>query len=39
MNGIRFVEHVRPVALQMARKKQDKLMKKVIRRKNYGLPF
>jgi peptide deformylase len=39
MNGIRFVEHVRPVALQMAKKKQDKLMKKVIRRKNYGLPF
>lgn len=39
MNGIRFIEHVRPVALQMARKKQEKLMKKVIRRKNYGLPF
>lgn len=32
LNGVRFVEHVKPVALQMARKKQEKLMKKVIRR-------
>jgi peptide deformylase len=31
MNGKKFVEYVGPVALQMARKKQDKLMKKVIR--------
>ena len=31
LNGIRFVDHMKPVALQMARKKQDKLMKKVIR--------
>jgi len=31
MNGKKFVEYVGPVALQMARKKQDKLMKKVVR--------
>ena len=31
MNGKKFIEYVGPVALQMARKKQDKLMKKVIR--------
>jgi peptide deformylase len=32
LNGVRFVDHMKPVALQMARKKQEKLMKKVIRR-------
>lgn len=32
MNGIKFTELVGPVALQMARKKQDKMMKTVIRR-------
>lgn len=33
MNGIRMVEHVGPVALQMARKKQDKVIKKIVRNK------
>jgi peptide deformylase len=33
MNGIRMVEHVGPVALQMARKKQDKIIKKIVRNK------
>jgi peptide deformylase len=32
MNGIRFVSHVGPVALQMAKKKQSKLMKKYTRK-------
>lgn len=31
MNGKKFTEYVGPVALQMARKKQEKVMKKVIR--------
>jgi peptide deformylase len=31
MNGKKFIEYVGPTALQMARKKQNKLMKKVIR--------
>ena len=31
MNGKKFIEYAGPVALQMARKKQDKLMKKVVR--------
>jgi peptide deformylase len=33
LNGIRFVDNMKPVALQMARKKQKKLMQKVIRQK------
>ena len=31
LNGIKFVEHVKPVALKMARQKQDKVIKKHIR--------
>jgi len=31
MNGVRMIEHVGPVALQMARKKQEKTIKKVMR--------
>lgn len=31
LNGIRMVDHVKPVALQMARKKQKKLMKMIKR--------
>lgn len=31
MNGIRFVDYVKPVALKMAREKQQKLLKKMIR--------
>jgi peptide deformylase len=31
MDGIRMVEHVGPVALQMARKKQEKVIKKIVR--------
>jgi peptide deformylase len=33
MNGIRMVDHVGPVALQMAKKKQEKMIKKIIRHK------
>jgi peptide deformylase len=32
MNGIRFTDKVKPVALQIARDKQKKLIKKVMRR-------
>jgi len=33
MNGIRFVDCIKPVALKLARQKQDKLIKKIQRRK------
>lgn len=33
MNGIRMVEHVGPVALQLARRKQEKIIKKIVRHK------
>jgi peptide deformylase len=33
MNGIRMIEYVGPVALQMARKKQEKIIKKIVRHK------
>ena len=33
LNGVRFIEHVGPVALQMAKKKQSKLIKKALRLK------
>jgi peptide deformylase len=33
LNGIRFVDNMKPVALQMARKKQKKLMQRIIRKK------
>lgn len=33
MNGIRMIEHAGPVALQMARRKQDKIIKKIVRSK------
>ena len=37
MDGKKFVDYVGPVSLQMARKKQSKIMKKVIRKnKNVG---
>lgn len=39
MNGIRFTDHVKPVALQLARKKSEKIMKKVLRNKKNGLQF
>ena len=32
LNGIRFVDDIKPVALQMARKKQKKLMQKIVRK-------
>lgn len=32
LNGIRFIDNMKPVALQMARKKQKKLMQRVIRK-------
>jgi len=31
MNGIRFTSHVKPLALQMAKKQQKKLIKKIMR--------
>jgi len=31
MNGIRFIDNIKPIALQMARKKQQKIMKQAIR--------
>jgi peptide deformylase len=33
MNGIKFVEHAGPVTLRLARQKQEKLIKTIIRRK------
>jgi len=39
MNGIKFTDHVKPVALQLARKKSEKIMKKVLRNKKNGLQF
>jgi len=33
MNGVRFVDYIKPVALKLARQKQDKLIKKIQRRK------
>ena len=33
MNGIRMIDHIGPVALQMARKKQEKIIKKIVRQK------
>jgi len=37
MNGIKFTKYVGPVAIQMARKKQEKIMKKFMRNKNNAL--
>ena len=37
MNGIKFTKYVGPVAIQMARKKQEKIMKKIMRNKNNAL--
>ena len=41
LNGIRFIEHAGPVAIQMARKKQTKLVKQYERnkKKKNGLQF
>jgi peptide deformylase len=37
LNGIKFITHAKPVALQMARKKQKKTIKTIVRRaKNNG---
>ena len=33
MNGVRFTDHVGPVAMQQARRKQEKLIKKIVRHK------
>jgi peptide deformylase len=32
LNGIRFIAHAKPVALQMARKKQKKTIKTIVRK-------
>jgi peptide deformylase len=37
MNGKNFTEHVGPVALQMARRKQEKIVKKISRLKKNGI--
>ncbi|MFZ9848073.1 MAG: peptide deformylase [Flavobacteriales bacterium] len=34
LNGVRFIERIGPVALQMARKKQNKIVKKAMRLNN-----
>lgn len=37
MNGIKFTDHVKPLALQMAKNQQQKLIKKIMRlKKQYG---
>ena len=36
MNGIKFVEHVGPVALRMAKQKRDKVIKTIIRKRKHG---
>jgi hypothetical protein len=33
MDGVRMVDHAGPVMLQMARKKQEKIIKKIVRHK------
>ena len=37
LNGITFTSHAGPVALQLAKKKQNKLIKKVVRAQKHGL--
>ena len=37
MNGVQFTSHAKPVALQMARKKQDKMIKKIVRKQKNGV--
>lgn len=37
MNGKKFTEHVGPVALQMAKKKQEKIIKKLVRTQKHGV--
>lgn len=37
LNGVRFVEHVGPVALKLAKQKQSKLIKKHVRNKKNGI--
>lgn len=37
MNGVRFVEHAGPTALNVARRKQQKLIKKVVRKQKNGI--
>lgn len=36
MNGIKFVQHVGPLAIKMAKQKQEKLIKTITRRKKNG---
>ena len=36
LNGIRMIDRVKPVALQMARKKQSKMIQQYVRNKNNG---
>ena len=31
MNGVKFIEHVGPLAAQMARQRQGKLIKQIVR--------
>jgi peptide deformylase len=35
LNGVRFVDHLGPVALKLARQKQQKLIKRTVRSKNH----
>jgi hypothetical protein len=31
MNGVKFIEHAGPLAIQMARQRQNKLVKQIVR--------
>jgi hypothetical protein len=31
MNGVKFVDHVGPLAVQMARQRQEKMVKQIVR--------
>jgi len=36
MNGVKFIEHVGPVSLRLAKQKQDKIIKTIIRKRKHG---
>lgn len=36
MNGVRFIEHVGPVSLRLAKQKQDKIIKTITRKRKHG---
>jgi peptide deformylase len=36
MNGVKFIEHVGPVSLRLAKQKQDKIIKTITRKRKHG---